>query len=289
MGDIAYQNKDIASKVTGETMVGKSLAAFGLPQLKVVDILPTNLPAIESNELRLDNLFLLSDGSVSIIDYESEYSRENFIKYLNYIARVMKRYTLQKKLEELSQIKVIVIYTADVEHADEVYDLGGLVMRVESVFLMKADTDKIESKLRQKIETEGSLDEEGVMQMMILPLTVKGKDEKQKYIIRIVELAKQISDPDQMLWALAGILTFSDKVIDEAYRKLIKEEMRMTQIERMIFEDGLEQGLEQGICALIQDNIEEGMSQDKVVEKLEKRFRLSSKDARNYYDRYKKG
>ncbi len=52
MSDIAYQNKDITAKVMGETLKGKSLAAFGLPHLKVVDILPTNLPVIESNELR---------------------------------------------------------------------------------------------------------------------------------------------------------------------------------------------------------------------------------------------
>ncbi len=46
MGEIAYQNKDVASKVTGEALVGKSLAPFGLAHLKIVGILPTNLPAV---------------------------------------------------------------------------------------------------------------------------------------------------------------------------------------------------------------------------------------------------
>lgn len=53
MSEIAYQNKDVTAKVMAETLKGKSLAAFGLPHLKIMDILPTNLPAIESNELRL--------------------------------------------------------------------------------------------------------------------------------------------------------------------------------------------------------------------------------------------
>lgn len=57
MSEITYQNKDVTAKVMAETLKGKSLAAFGLPHLKIMDILPTNLPAIESNELRLDNLF----------------------------------------------------------------------------------------------------------------------------------------------------------------------------------------------------------------------------------------
>ena len=59
---------------------------------KVIGLLPTNLPAVESNELRLDNLFEMEDGAVAILDYESEFSRENFVKYLNYVARIMRRY-----------------------------------------------------------------------------------------------------------------------------------------------------------------------------------------------------
>ena len=88
MNNITYHNKDVASKTIGDALIGKSLAPFGLPDLNIIGILPTNLPAVESNELRLDNLFLLSDGSIAIIDYESEYSRENFVKYINYVARV---------------------------------------------------------------------------------------------------------------------------------------------------------------------------------------------------------
>ena len=100
MAGIAYQNKDIAAKVMADTLLGKSLAPFGLPYLKIVEVLPTNLPAIESNELRLDNLFQLNDGSLALIDYESSFDRENFVKYLNYIARVIKRFALQKKLRQ---------------------------------------------------------------------------------------------------------------------------------------------------------------------------------------------
>lgn len=85
--DIAYQNKDIASKMVGEALEGKTLAPFGLPDIKIVKAMPTNLPSMESNELRLDHLFLLDNEAVEIIDYESDYSKENFVKYLNYAAR----------------------------------------------------------------------------------------------------------------------------------------------------------------------------------------------------------
>ena len=44
---------------------------------KIIRVLPTNLPAIQANELRIDNLFLLEDGSLALVDYESDYKHED--------------------------------------------------------------------------------------------------------------------------------------------------------------------------------------------------------------------
>ncbi len=197
MGEITYQNKDVASKVTGEALIGRSLAPFGLPDLKIVDILPTNLPAVESNELRLDNLFLMQDGAVAIIDYESAYSKENFVKYLGYIARVIRRYAKGKKLDELKKIKVIVIYTADVEKAPQTYNLEGVSIKVENAYLVGLDTDRIYKKIKARIGRRQMLNEEELMQLMVLPLTVKGKKAKQDMIVKSMELAKRIGERTQ--------------------------------------------------------------------------------------------
>ena len=244
--EIAYQNKDVASKVTGEALLGSSLAPFGLPHIKIVDVLPTNLPAIESNELRLDNLFLLEDEAVAIIDYESAYSRENFVKYLNYAARVVKRYAVQKRLPQLKKLRIIVIYTADVEKASTEFDLEGVLVRVEPAFLVNLDTEEIRKKLEEKISRKEPLDVEEQMQLMVLPLTVKGKERKQEMILTAVELAKAMGDRQQRNQVLAGILTFTDKIIDETYRDRVKEEWEMTQIGKMIFDDGFRAGQAKG-------------------------------------------
>lgn len=76
---------------------------------EIVEILPTNLPAVEANEMRLDNLFRLKDGTIVIVDYESTYSYADKIKYLNYVARTTKRYGLSEKQNQ--PVRMIVIYT----------------------------------------------------------------------------------------------------------------------------------------------------------------------------------
>lgn len=251
MGDITYHNKDVASKTMAETLKGKTLSAFGLPKLKIVDILPTNLPAIESNELRLDNLFLLSDGSVAIIDYESVFDKTDFVKYLNYIVRVIKRYADQNNLKKLTRIKMIVIYTADVEYAEAVYDLEGVTLVIEQAFLVHMDTDAAYQEIKESIEKKGILSDEELLKLMILPLTVKGSRKKQPVIIAAVNLAKGIKSRSQSIQALAGILTFSDKIIDKAYQKRIKEEMQVTQIGQMLIDEGIEKATEKLIRTML--------------------------------------
>ena len=59
--DIAYQNKDITSKMLAENFKGKSFRVYGLDLPEVRNVLPTNIPAVKANELRLDNLFELAE------------------------------------------------------------------------------------------------------------------------------------------------------------------------------------------------------------------------------------
>ncbi|WP_294145393.1 hypothetical protein [uncultured Clostridium sp.] len=48
--------------------------------------------------------------------------------------------------------------------------------------------------------------------------------------------------------------------------------------------EGIREGIEQGIKALILDNREEGKSREQIIEKLSKRFLLSREEAEKYYD-----
>ena len=81
--EIAYQNKDIFSKFMGERMRNKSFKAYGLDLPEIVRVEPTNLPTIKATELRIDNLFELADGTLAVVDYESDYDEKDKLKYTN--------------------------------------------------------------------------------------------------------------------------------------------------------------------------------------------------------------
>ena len=54
-------------------------------------------------------------------------------------------------------------------------------------------------------------------------------------------------------------------------------------------ERGMERGMECGIRALVQDNLEEGVSKEKILLKLQKRFSMDAAKADAYFERFSKG
>lgn len=241
---IAYQNKDIISKTFMEAFGSKSLEVYGLKVPKVVRLLPTNLPAVEANELRIDNLLELEDGSVAVLDYESGYSDEDKAKYLNYMARVYKRYAAEGKGE--INIRMIVIYTADVtpEQVKTQVQKSGFSVTIEAAYLSELDSEEIWSRLSDKVRRGERLTDAELMEFIILPLTYRTQEKKREIIKESIDIAKQISDGQQANFIIAGIVVFSDKIIDSETKEMAKEWIKMTAIGRM-FEQEKEEAVRQ--------------------------------------------
>jgi hypothetical protein len=235
--EITYQNKDVASKVMAEEFEGKSFAVYGIDVPKIVKVEPTNLPAIEANELRMDNLFLLEDGTYAIVDYESEYRQENILKYLGYVVRASKR--LYNTSGKMPEIRMIVIYTADVERGSTSarVDTESLTFTLTEAFLSELDKDLIWKNASDKANSNMDISSEEMMQLIIYPLAFKSREDKQDAIKKVIELVKELQDERKKIFILKCLMVFSDKIIREEDARQIKEVLMMTKVERLIYED----------------------------------------------------
>ncbi len=240
--EIAYQNKDIASKIFAEQLKGKSFNVYGVETGKIKAVLPTNIPAIKVNELRLDNLLELEDGTVALVDYESEYKKESKVKYLNYLTGIVNRY--ERKGRSCPDLRMIVVYTGDIrrEQVSENYDVGAVTVTIEPAFLSEIDGEGILKHLKKKVEKGEPLDDQEQMELIILPLSYRRQKEKKEKISETVDLAVKLQDREQQLFVLAGILTFTDKIIDEEHAKTIRRAIQMTKV-AMIFEKEKEEAV----------------------------------------------
>ncbi len=237
---ITYQNRDIVSKVMAEEFEGKSFAVYGIDIPKIVKVEPTNLPAIEANELRMDNLFLLEDESYALVDYESDYSRDNLHKYLNYVVRASKRLYNDHKI--FPKIRMIVIYTADVERGttNPELDMDSVKFKVTEAFLSEFDNEEAWKNISSKISVGEDISAEETMQLIIYPLAFKERKSKQNAIRQVIELAKGIKDDKKMIFVLKCLMVFSDKVIREDDARHIKEVLMMTKVEKLIYDEAEE-------------------------------------------------
>lgn len=233
---ITAQNKDVVSKWFGETMKNRSLSVYGIDVPKIVDVRPTNLPAIETNEKRMDNFFLLEDGSYALLDYESDYCLSNKVKYAGYVLRLLRR--LQKEGIDIAnlRIRIIVIYTADVirEQTRDTLNVGDVIIYTTEGFLSEIPSEEVKSRIQRKIEQKQPLDDRDLMELIILPLTYKGKESQRKAAYEAVDLAKEIEDEGMQEMALAGILSFSDKIIDKELANEIRRCLSMTKVGAII-------------------------------------------------------
>lgn len=260
MGEIAYQNKDIVSKILGDGMKEKSFSVYGIPMSKVKEVLPVNLPAIEANEMATDNLFKLEDSSYAVIDYESTFSEKSKIKYVNHIARIVKKYGSNIRL------RMIVLCTSGIRHINAVLDVGCLRLTVEPGYLSSINAEIILKTVRERIENREKLSDSEVMQLIILPLTEE-KKEKQKVVLEeAVNLAKNIQDEEQQLFVLSGIITFSDsdKIIEPEFARQVEEWIRMTKVGRL-FEEEKQQAVAAVMDLLEQERAKKDQESLKVV------------------------
>lgn len=103
---------------------------------------------------------------------------------------------------------------------------------------------------------------------------------------------KRLPDREGQLKVIAGILTFTDKIIDRVYAKKLEEEMQMTLVGQMLMEEGyqrgMEKGMEKGIQVFIQDNVSENIPKQRIIQKLQANFSLMEEEAINYYTIFSK-
>ncbi len=184
----------------------------------------------------------LADGTAAIVDYESEYSEKDKIKYLNYITGTANRYVKAKR--DCPILRMIVIYTGDIkrEQIVEEYHIGAISLKIETACLSELNAQEILTRLKEKVERKEQLTDEELMEFIILPLSYHKIEEKEEKIKETVELATKIADRQQQIFTLAGIAVFTDKIIDKETAGKIRRMIEMTQIAQ-IFEEEKQQAL----------------------------------------------
>ena len=239
---ISKQGKDIMYKILTHEFKDKSFSAIGLDVPKIREFLIADFPYIIASEIRADNIFLLEDGSILIVDFESDIKKGDYIKYFGYVYAVLNHYFKSENI--VYNIIMAVIYTGDGKTSDKRtdnnFDFGNINIQLSHVPLSQFDTDELYNSLKQKLEAGEELSDEDIMRFIILPITESRKPEKQNIIEKAIDLAKKIPDEQQQMFVISGILVSTNNFIDKEYSNKIKEWLSMTRIGKLYEEEKIE-------------------------------------------------
>ena len=146
------------------------------------------------------------------------------------------------KEDETFNLRLIVIYTSDVQSAEPTLETDCFTLRTEQAFLSHIDGEAAFNEIQGKLQTGIPLANDDLMRLVILPLTVPGAEGKQSMLERIVELAEQIPDERQRIFTLSGVIVASDKFIDRNYMDQIRRRINMTQLGQLYEKEKIEYG-----------------------------------------------
>jgi hypothetical protein len=100
--------------------------------------------------------------------------------------------------------------------------------------------------LKNKIDNNEELTNEEVLSLTFIPL-MKGELTRTESTIRSIELADKINKSDSKLKCLTMLYALLEKFEDAESKKKFKEVFNMTEIGKMILEDGVAKGMEKGM------------------------------------------
>ena len=80
------------------------------------------------------------------------------------------------KEDENFNLRMVVIYTGDVKSAEPVFETNCITLRMEQAFLSHIDGETAFDTIRQKVGSGTPLEDDDLMKLVILPLTIPGTE-----------------------------------------------------------------------------------------------------------------
>ncbi len=227
--EIAYQNNDIIMKCMSEAFKDAALDFYGLHTARIKAVIPSELPVIEVSEEVMDFIFLLEDESLLHLEFQTTNKNENLSRFLLYDARLYKK--------DKKQINTAVIYSGDIEKAQDCINVGSINYQVSNVYMKAFDGDKIFSDLQEKVDLKVKLTDRDRLNLIFLPL-MKSSTDKNEMAINAVELASKVEDDNEKMLYIGAIVGISDKFISKEYILKLKERLRMTRVGMELIKEG---------------------------------------------------
>lgn len=249
-----YPWEDRALKVAAQFM-GKELLPFLGVKCAIKRVAPTEQIYLQTEAFSEDFNYELLEGGLLHLEFESDViTKEDLRRFRVYEALLSYQYK--------TAVTTCVICTAAAKNIPNELKEGINSYRVQIVRLKNWNADEIISALEVK-QRNMSLEREELLRLILTPL-MGGKMPQPERIRRSFQLLREeqkIRKTSELSQMQAVLYALAEKFLSVGEMQKIKEEIHMTRLGQMIFDDGLEEG-ENRVnrlisCLLEQDRIDD--------------------------------
>jgi hypothetical protein len=216
----------------------KKISAPAQTEIKNIDI-KTNI---------MDYLFYTDNGDYLHFEFQTSNKKDDLARFLYYDASLF--------YKNLRKIDTIVVYSSDINNVNTNINCGSINYSIKAFYMSQYDGDQRLNNIKEKIENNTELTEQDIMSLSFIPLMSSVKS-KSDITLESIDVANNIKEQNQKNKCLSLLYALFDKFGDEISKKRFKEVVTMTEIGKMIYDEGMDQGRREGLKETIVENLKE--------------------------------
>lgn len=209
---------------------------------KIIAPAETEIKNIEVKTNYTDYLFYTEDGNYLHFEFQTTDKKNDIKRFLYYDASLFYR--------EKRKIETIVIYSSDIENVENNIDAGSIKYNTKPFYMKNINGDEKLEYLNKKITANEKITDNDILTLTFLPL-MSSKESKSSRALKSLDLAENIKDRQSRLNCISMLYILLDKFGDLESKKILKERISMTEIGRMIRDEGKEEGKKEGKIELV--------------------------------------
>lgn len=250
------QHEDAVLKISMQFFAEELLPYFQI-EGKVVSYAPTEIVHLELQKLFQDFNFVMENGTWKHFEFQSTNEGLNGLKRF-------RAYEALTSYQHKVTVETYVLFSGNIKNPMTEFTEGFNTYRIQPIIMQDYNADTLLNHLEEKQKLGKIITKEDLIPLILSPL-MAGKSSIIERVSATYKIIKQNTDVlkadsiklEAMLYALA------DKFLDSTDLEKLKEEISMTKLGQMIWEDGKKEGKEEGkeegkistLLELIKDNL----------------------------------
>ena len=284
-------HEDAVLKISAQYFADVLLPRFGI-EGKVVSFGPTELVHLELKKLFQDFNFIMEDGRWIHFEFQSTNEGLDGLKRFR-VYEAMTSY--QYKVEVITYV----LFSGKIKNPMTEFTEGRNTYRIRPIIMQHENADKVIANLQDKIQKGEILTREDLVSLILVPL-MDGESSQKERIKSAYEITRKATmvDREEIRKIETVIYAMADKFLDAVDLESMKEEVKMTRLGQMLYNDGIAEGIEKGIeqgtmremlrgiQVLVKTCKEFGAAKEVAVDKVMANFPITKQDAEENVEKY---